>query len=142
MQIQAASSQEKKQLSMIPGAMGIGCFKSMAFSAEDGLGSLFGVDEQPGLWRWKRQQDTEWVLHSRAERIHPMANSVWKVMVWTNSRIVIGVEYSLNMWTQCSPCPSGTVTAPGEAAGGIRQRCLCANGTYNNMVDFRRQASL
>ncbi len=117
---------------------GIGCFKSMAFT-EDGL-SLLAVDEQPGLWRWQRESmsSKSWWLKTVAHRIHPMANSVWKVMVWTNSRIVIGVEYSLNLWTQCSPCPEGTVTAAGVATGGIRERCLCSNGTYNDMVDFRR----
>ena len=116
---------------VISEARGLGSFKSMAFS-EDSL-SLFAVDEQPALWRFS---SSTFRLHTVARYIHPMANSVWKVMAWTNARIVVGVEYSLNMWTQCSPCPAGTVTAPGDSTSGIRQRCLCGNGTYNNLVSF------
>lgn len=53
-------------LTPLPDARGIGVFKSMAFS-EDGL-SLFAVDEQPGLWRWKRShaQSQHWNLFSVA----------------------------------------------------------------------------
>lgn len=129
--------ESNRSLVQLPGARGLGSFKSMAFS-EDGL-SLFAVDEQPALWRWTRMSyQTWWKLSAVANYIHPSANSVWKVMVWSNARIVVGVEYSLNLWTQCSPCPAGTVTTPGEAVGDIRKRCLCRNGTFNDLVDFRR----
>lgn len=116
----------------LPGARGLGSFKSMAFTADGS--SLFAVDEQPSIWRWKNLAASP--VHV-AKYVHPMADSIWKVMIWTNSRLVLATDYSLNLWTQCSPCPNGTVTAPTNSTDGIGQRCLCPSGTYNKLQDYR-----
>ena len=120
----------------LPGARGLGSFKSMAFTA-DGT-TLFAVDEQPAIWRWTRDNAfLSFQLTDVARNVHPMQNSIWKLMIWTNSRLVVATDYSLNMWTQCSPCPAGTVTANASSAQPISERCLCPAGTFNQLYDFR-----
>ena len=120
----------------LPGARGLGSYKSMVFAA-DGQ-SLFAVDEQPAIWRWDLPFFglSEGPSHV-ARYVHPVADSVWKIMVWSNSRLVLATDYSVNLWTQCSPCPSGTVTASANSSEGISTRCLCPSGTFNNLLDFR-----
>ena len=59
----------------LPGARGLGSFKSMAFTSDGS--SLFAVDEQPSIWRWK-SLDSQPVYV--AKYVHPMADSIWKVL--------------------------------------------------------------
>ena len=134
--IGASSSSSVRQLPFPTFAVGgIGSFKSMAFTG-DGT-ALFAVDEQPGIWRWKVLPGEVFEFVRVQRYVHPMANAVWKIMVWPNSRLVVATDYSINLWTQCSPCPVGTVTYASNSTEGILDRCICPSGTYNNLRDFR-----
>ena len=114
-----------------------GMFVSMAFTTS-GM-DLFAVDEQPSLWRWKRGVVTARfdLQPTVAPYVHPVRSAIWKVMLWSNNRLILATDTSVNLWSQCSPCPAGTVTSNASDAGSIRQRCLCPAGTYNNLVDYR-----
>jgi hypothetical protein len=125
------------------GSCGMANFVSMAFTSmgED----LFAVDEQPSLWRWRKDGSTASGFAAQpaavAAYIHPVQSAVWKVMMWSNNRLVLVTDTSVNLWTQCSPCPSGTVTNNASSAESVRTRCLCQPGTYNKLVDFRSRCT-
>lgn len=118
-------------------------FVSMAFTP---LGQdLFAVDEQPSLWRWQKDESTPSGFSNRptslASYIHPLRSAVWKIMIWSNNRLVLVTDTSINLWTQCSPCPLGTVTSNSSSAEALSTRCICPSGTFNNLVDFRSRCS-
>jgi len=122
---------------------GIQNFVSMAFNS--GGHDLFAVDEQPSIWRWRRSSThpsgfytTESYVYAD---VHAGHASVWKLMVWSNHRLIAVTDKSINLWTQCSPCPEGTVTNNASSNDGVRQRCICPSGTYNNLVDFRSRCT-
>jgi hypothetical protein len=118
-------------------------FVSMAFTAS--AQDLFAVDEQPSLWRWKRDESTTSGFTNSpvvSTYIHPMQSSVWKVVMMSNSRLVLATDASISLWTQCSPCPEGTVTSGLPSSESVRQRCLCPAGTFNNLVDFRSACTM
>jgi hypothetical protein len=70
------------------------------------------------------------------ENIHAGTSSVWKIMVWSNHRLIVVIDRSINLWTQCSPCPAGTITNNASSAELVRDRCICPAGTYNSLVDY------
>jgi hypothetical protein len=122
---------------------GTGSFVSMAFLDRSPRADLFAVDEQPALWRWQLHADHAPLFYSRDDRavvqryVHPMQNSIWSIMVLTNRRVALATDASVNLWTQCSPCPEGTVTSANASSLPMEKRCMCPSGTYTRVVDFK-----
>jgi hypothetical protein len=117
-------------------------FVSMAFTSSGD--DLFAVDEQPSVWRWKKDAGTASGFSNApfvAEYVYPAQSSVWKIMLWSNNRLVLVTNTSISLWTQCSPCPAGTVTSNASSADPLTRCCICPAGTFNNLVDFRSKCT-
>ena len=90
--------------------------------------ALFALDEQPALWRWNVDETTPsgFGPSVMTRPLQTGANSVWKIMLWSNNRLVLASSDALYLWTQCARCPAGTVSSDDG------QRCLCPAGTYQS----------
>ena len=94
------------------------------------------------MWRWKKDAGTASGFSNTpfvAEYVYPTRSSAWKIMLWSNNRLVLVTNTSISLWTQRSPCPAGTLTSNASSTDPLTKRCICPAGTFNNLVDFRKQ---
>lgn len=117
------------------------CFSSMAAQPHT---RLFAVENDgQGMWSWTFDPIEEAFTDSPAIAVPVTTGSgasPLRLMLWADTnRLVVAGSQSIQLWTQCAPCPAGTLTANvSSTETDVHKRCLCAPGTFSTVVNFKR----